>query len=469
MVQAKSRITVIAADGAGRMIKVSDLRFERGDWPVTFEVPVERGQAERWTRYLKAECERRGWTPSSFAQIERAENSGTITITANGKPHLEMVWERKRLHPMKVKARCAAGSTLSSTDAEQFCRKVNDECNANTMQEIYLRGTLRYDGRAWRDEYWLDDKTRLAPPSLQDEMPTDNGPRIVHVDAKVDCISKADDAPARQQLLLEVSAFLSVVVGKAFRLADFNNERAWVWKADMTGCEVRQIGYLEPFNPLTMPTRNTVKEVPLYNADNPPITPVITEISLRDDTADLWRTYRNLDEDKRVQFLQAAVKWQEAMMLWPERPSLSYTLMVIACEALKPSDADDRQNCYDVVNALLGAPAVERIRNSPYPAQRVRNTHLHTGEFHGWEQELLAFFASYRDPSFGDAVSEMAEVTPAAIIAWLKRGGVFQMPASNERRTMRRWIKDNLLPSAVAIFALGLSFGWLLSDLVAKR
>jgi hypothetical protein len=53
-------------------------------------------------------------------------------------------------------------------------------------------------------------------------------------------------------------------------------------------------------------------------------------------------------------------------MLWPERPSLSYALMVIACEALQPSDADDRQNCYDVASALLGAPAVERICNTPH-------------------------------------------------------------------------------------------------------
>jgi hypothetical protein len=248
MVKAKSKTTVLVPDGAGGMMKVTDLRFEKGDWPITFEVPVEREQAERWTRYVRAECERRGWSASSFGQIEHAENSGTITIIANGKPKLELVWERKRLRPMKVKMRCAVGSELSPTDAEQFCRKVNDDCNAGTTEEIYLRGTLRYDGWAWRGEYWLDDNTRLAPPSLQDEMATDNGPRIVHVDAEVDCISKADEPSMRQQLLLEVSAFLSVATGTAFRLADFNNERAWVWKADMTGCEVRQFGYLEPSN-----------------------------------------------------------------------------------------------------------------------------------------------------------------------------------------------------------------------------
>jgi hypothetical protein len=143
MVKAKSRTIVRVADGAGGMMKVTDLRYERGDWPVTFEVPVERDQAERWTRYVRAECERRGWTPSLFGQIERAENSGTITITANGKPQLELVWERKRLRSMKVKVRCAAGSGLSSANAEQFCKKVNDNCNAGTTQETIF--AARFD------------------------------------------------------------------------------------------------------------------------------------------------------------------------------------------------------------------------------------------------------------------------------------------------------------------------------------
>jgi hypothetical protein len=55
--------------------------------------------------------------------------------------------------------------------------------------------------------------------------------------------------------------------------------------------------------------------------------------------------------------------------------------MVIACEALKPPD--DGRNCYAVIDALLGQEAVNRIRQSPFPAQNVRSTHLHTGEFHG--------------------------------------------------------------------------------------
>lgn len=462
MVRSKPKSIFMVADGAGGMMKVTDLRFERGPWPITFEVPVEQGEAERWTRYLTVECERRGWTVASIGQIERAENSGTITVSANGRPQLEMTWERKRLGPMKVKVRSAAGSYLSKSAAKQFCKKVNKACNAGTTEPIYLRGTLRYDGKAWRGEYWLDDKTRLAPPSLQDETATHNGPRIVHVDATVECISQANVPSVRYQLLLEVSAFLSVVAGDAFRLADFNNSRAWVWTADMKGCEVRQLGYLEPSNPVTMPAPNTVEQVPLYDADNPPTVPVQTEISLRADTADLWSMYRSLSEDKRVQFLQAAAKWQEAKMVWQERPSLSYTLMVIACEALKPSDADDRLNCYGVIEALLGTSAVDRIRQNPFPAQRVRSSHVHAGEFHGNELELINIMPSYRDPSFDEAAREMARVTPAAITEWLKRRGVFQMPTRKNRRTIRRWLRDHLMATAGVVFVLGAAVGWLL-------
>jgi hypothetical protein len=103
--------------------------------------------------------------------------------------------------------------------------------------------------------------------------------------------------------------------------------------------------------------------------------------SVRSDIADLWALYRSLNGKQRVQFLQAAAKWQEAMIQWQDRPSLSFALMVVACEALKPPDADDRQNCYDLIQALLGRTVVDRVRQNSFPAQHVRSTHLHTGEF----------------------------------------------------------------------------------------
>lgn len=187
-------------------MEVKDRRFENSDWPISFEVPVEREQADRWTRYLRAECDRRGWALSVLGQLERTENSGTINITAEGKPQLEIVWERKRGGSMKVKARAPSSSALSSSEAEQLCKEVNDACSAAITEPVYVRGTLQYNGLAWRGEAWLDDKTRLSPSSLQDETAI-LGPRIVHVDAILDCISKAGVTYARQQMLVKFSRF----------------------------------------------------------------------------------------------------------------------------------------------------------------------------------------------------------------------------------------------------------------------
>jgi hypothetical protein len=58
------------------MMEVKDYRFEDGDWPMKFKIPVEQEQADRWPRYLRAECHRRGWASSGLGQLERAENSG---------------------------------------------------------------------------------------------------------------------------------------------------------------------------------------------------------------------------------------------------------------------------------------------------------------------------------------------------------------------------------------------------------
>jgi hypothetical protein len=74
---------------ARAVMKVEDRRFEGDNWPVNFEIPVDKEQAGRWHRYLSAECYRRGWSCSSMRQLERAENSGS----KDGKPQLEIVWE----------------------------------------------------------------------------------------------------------------------------------------------------------------------------------------------------------------------------------------------------------------------------------------------------------------------------------------------------------------------------------------
>ena len=78
MAKSKSKATVRLADGAGGMTKVQDHRFDTGEWPIQFQVASEH--ADAWMRYLNEECSRRGWSHSSFGQIDRSENSGSLTM-----------------------------------------------------------------------------------------------------------------------------------------------------------------------------------------------------------------------------------------------------------------------------------------------------------------------------------------------------------------------------------------------------
>ena len=202
MSKTKSKTILKTADGRGGMVEIKDRRFESSDWPIKFEVPVDGEQADRWPRYLNAACHRRGWGSSTHAQLERAENSGTISILANDGPKLDVTWERKRDRPMKVRARIAPTSTLPLAEAKQFLSDVTDNCRLAVTEPIYVRRTLEYDqGLAWRGEFWLDDKICLSPPSQQYETAM-IGPRHVHVDMVLECIGQQDVNIAGQELLL---------------------------------------------------------------------------------------------------------------------------------------------------------------------------------------------------------------------------------------------------------------------------
>jgi hypothetical protein len=458
----KPKANVMVADGAGGMVKIEDRRFDQGHWPIRFEVPAENDQADRWFRYVNAECRRRGWSAASLGQLDRAENSGTLNINPSpGKPPIEGVWERQRDGPIKVRARGDFSAELSLAQAEQFFWLINEACRLGTTEPIYARGTLQYDGLAWRGELWLDEKVRLGPPSKQDETAT-IGPRVVHVDAMLDCIGESDVAYVRDQTLSQVAAFLSVIMRKAIRYPE--QGRTWTWVVGTPGCAVRHLGYMEVDNPVVMPEPGSAPEVPLYLIDQRPrgIFPGDNEQTVRDDFAQLWLMFRSLPPEKSRQFLQAAAKWQEAMMHWQDRSSLSFALMVVACEALKPVN-DDSHNIYHVIEALLGRPAVNRIRQQHFPAQRVRSTHLHTGEFHGSELIRAAFMSSYRDPTFREAHRALAAIVPDAIIEWLKRGGVLTLPTVNHRRSLRRFIKDHVFAAMLAVLAFGVAIGFIIT------
>jgi hypothetical protein len=75
------------------------------------------------------------------------------------------------------------------------------------------------------------------------------------------------------------------------------------------------------------------------------------------------------------------------------------------------------------------------------------------------------FLHSYHDPSFREAHSEMAKVTPAAIIEWLKRRGEIELGPPKQRKTIRRLLREYLIVSLAGALCIGLVIGWLLRTL----
>jgi hypothetical protein len=51
VVRQKAKSLIKVADGTGSMMEVKDRRFEGGNWPIHFEIPVQE-QADRWSRYV---------------------------------------------------------------------------------------------------------------------------------------------------------------------------------------------------------------------------------------------------------------------------------------------------------------------------------------------------------------------------------------------------------------------------------
>lgn len=465
MAKAKSKATILVTDGAGGMAKVPDRRFEACDWPIRVDVPRE--QADSWLKYFYAQCEKRRWSSSGIGQFEARENSGSITVNSGGADNrqLAVVWERKLAGPLQVRARSAGVPEFPLTDAREFFDRVNEQCRSGATERIYRRYQLEYDGLPWRGEFWLDDTLRLGPPSRQDETAL-LGPRVIIVEALVECVGQSDAGRVFDRELRELSAFLSVVLGTAVHIPE--QGRVWTWANGVNDCDVRQLGYWEQENRQEMPARGTCRVTPLKPITRPDfsergIDGSIDEQSLPEDIADLWGAYRALTPDQRRKFLQAAAKWQEALSHWRERSTLSFALLVVACESLKPAGAQFREHIiYDVVEALLGKASADRLREHWFRPQDVRNAHLHSGEFRGSEFVHAAITSSYHDPTFDQARRALTPIAQAAIIEWLRRRGTFTMPLLQRKTNFRRWVKEHILVILPSVFAIGLFLGWLL-------
>jgi hypothetical protein len=154
------------------------------------------------------------------------------------------------------------------------------------------------------------------------------------------------------------------------------------------------------------------------------------------------------------------------MQYWAERSTLSMALLVVACEGLKPAGLQFKDHdLYHVIDALLGQQVVEGLRhreNSLRP-QEVRNAHLHRGVFRGSEFVEAAMWSSFHDPSFDEARRELTRITQAAVIEWLRRGGMVTLaPLDQPRPTFRRWLKQRSLTMLPIALAVGIGLGWLI-------
>jgi len=338
MAKAKSKAKFMVADGAGGMVPVQDRRFEQGNWPISFEVPSEK--ADSWFSYLSAECARRGWSSGGVTQIEPRENSGSLTVNSGGagQAQIAIIWERRRNGPLKVRAKSAGPSEFPLDEAQRLFDEVTRKCLAGITERIYRRSQLFYDdGLAWRGELWLDDILRLGPPTLQYEDAL-CGPRVILIDALIDCAGPFQPPFVFNGKLRDLSAFLSVVLGTRVYLPQ--NCQTWTFSQGLADCAVRSLGYFEPVNPESMPSRGTTASVPFKQVERPDfsrggIDGTANELAVPADIVDLWKRYSALPDDRRRDFLQAAAKWQEAIVHWGEARTLSFALMVVGNEREK--------------------------------------------------------------------------------------------------------------------------------------
>jgi len=288
----------------------------------------------------------------------------------------------------------------------------------------------------------------------------------------VPAVSARDAGYVFEKDLQELCAFLSVIMRTDVERT--NQRRTWTWEIGVNGTTisgVRSLGYIEQHGPTQMPVRAAVAPVPLYPVTRPDnalrgIDGTQTEIALPEDVFELWEHFRVLDDQQRRKFLQVSAKWQEALMHWQDRSTLSFALMVVACEALKPSDRQFNDHSIDdVVEALLGASTAARLKQDWFRAHHIRSLHLHMGELRGSEFELRTLLPNFYDPTFDEARRELFRVTNETIIEWLRRGGTFTLPVLTQSMTTRRWMKQNVFTLLPLILIAGIVLGWVLRAL----
>jgi len=294
------------------------------------------------------------------------------------------------------------------------------------------------------------------------------GPRIVIVAAVIDAITEHQALALFNVKLREIAVFLSAILGSYFEVSP-NGGSVWTWSNDTDGAvqtELKRLGYWEKALPRAMPAKGAIAPVPLTPVKRPDLERHAIqhhEIHLPDDALSLWATFDRLPVPKKRQFLQVGSLWQAALYLREKFETTRFALMVGACEAMKPADSQFKEhNLYDVVEALLGKPSVDKLRQLQ-PQDR-RSTHLHTGKFHGSEFVDHLLLSNFKDPSFDEASDVLWMTTRACIIAWLANDVELALPRRKQPAPWKPWLKRNAGALIACAFVAGLAAGFLLGN-----
>jgi hypothetical protein len=414
MARKKTRAIIQVSDGLGGLRHLSDRRFEQGPW--LYDRELAPPGADTWLQYLSAECARRGLQCSGVSQIDAKENGGSFTIRPAGsdpQPELVVVWERKRRGSLVVRARAGGMPNFGAALATSLLETVSALAHTGARERFFCAGYVEYDGLPWRGEHWLGNDLRLGPPPREDEIAS-YGPRAILVEANVEGIDLMDARASFRVQLRELGAFLGVALRKGFRVPSIVSSRAWVWDIDANSQvqgEVRYLGYATPPPREHLPVRGLERAVLEVQLSRPNLNTWgfqanETEQSVPADLDELWQRFSQLPRDGRDQFLRVATLWQLSSAVGREFETAALANLVAACEALKPPEADQRLNAYDVVEALLGKQQAAQLRSVSQP-QKIRHAQFHAGELRGREFEKLDMMASYRDPTFMLSFNEM--------------------------------------------------------------
>lgn len=434
MAKQKSGAQIQVADGAGGMRQVTDLRFEAGEWPIGFVVSAKN--AETWMAHLGAEAEERGWSSSSFSQLDATENSGTLSVhTADGPSPgtLDIVWERSRGKELRLRARPSGDPALSLDVAQDFINAIDARLRTGKVLRAHRQSMLTYDGLPWRGELWLDDNLRLGPPSKCPD--TLLGPQILIVNSMMEGIGQQGVTVNFQRRLHELRVFLGFVLG--LKLDMSKCERGWVCDADsegrITDCKIRNIGYVE-LAPLTgFPKRGCTRPVERCNVTRPGLGPYGITSDMHErwvpaDIEQLWRRFMTLPPAKRNQLLRAGNAFLIAKLMLPDQRTAYTTFLVVACEALKPTDRRyDRMNVYDVVASLVSANAAQRLRELSLHPQKIRSEHVHRGKLSAGELLPMLMHDHFMDPSFDEMLTTLSWVCRICLIEWLRCDGKYKV------------------------------------------